>query len=102
MEMINMKKKQGISFYTLTGEIIKRRILPHSIPLECYKCCKELHIGDKVVRKRRKIYHQECYENMFINLPDNLDADEEFYIEFGYYPTSSSITTSSTISTFYE
>jgi hypothetical protein len=97
MEMSVMKKKQGLSYYTLTEEIIRRRLLPHSIPLECVMCRRELHIGDRVVRKRRKLYHQECYENTFIDLPDELDPDEEFYIEYGFYPTSSSITTSSTI-----
>jgi hypothetical protein len=95
MEMSVMKKKQGLSYYTLTEEIIRRRLLPHSIPLECVMCRRELHIGDKVVRKRRKLYHQECYENTFIDLPDELDYEEEFYIEYGYYPSS---TISSTIS----
>jgi hypothetical protein len=94
MEMSVMKKKQGLSYYTLTEEIIRRRLLPHSIPLECVVCRRELHIGDKVVRKRRKLYHQECYENTFLDIPDNLDPEEEFYIEYGYYP---SFTTSSTI-----
>jgi hypothetical protein len=92
-----MRRKQGISYYTLTERIIKQRLSPHSIALECVVCRRELHIGDKVVRKRRKIYHQECWENTFIDLPDELDPDEEFYIEYGFYPTSSSITTSSTI-----
>jgi hypothetical protein len=89
-----MKKKQGLSYYTLTEEIIRRRLLPYSIPLECVVCNKQLHIGDRVVRKRRKLYHQECYENTFIDLPDELDYEEEFYIQYGYYPS----TISSTIS----
>jgi hypothetical protein len=92
-----MRRKQGISYYTLTERIIRQRLSPHSIPLQCVVCRRELHVGDKVVRKRRKIYHQECYENTFIDLPDELDPEEEFYIEYGFYPTSSSITTSSTI-----
>jgi hypothetical protein len=91
MEMSVMKKKQGLSYYTLSEEIIRRRLLPHSIPLECVVCRRELHVGDKVVRKRRKIYHQECYENTFLDIPDELDYEEEFYVEYGYYPDNSTI-----------
>ena len=105
MEMSVMKKKQGISYYTLTEEVIRRRLSPHSIPLECVKCRRELYIGNRVVRKRRKLYHQECYENTFLDIPDELDYEEEFYIEYGYYPDSSTIASStipvSTIPTSY-
>jgi hypothetical protein len=92
-----MRRKQGISYYTLTEKIIKQRLFPHSIPLQCVVCRRELHVGDKVVRKRRKLYHQTCYEATFLDIPD-LDPEDEFFIEYGFYPTSSSITTSSTIS----
>jgi hypothetical protein len=82
------RRKQGISFYTLTERIIKQRLSPHSIPLQCVVCRRELHVGDKVVRKRRKLYHQTCYEATFLDIPD-LDPEDEFFLEFGYYPNNS-------------
>jgi hypothetical protein len=32
---------------------------------------------------------------MFIDIPDNLDPEDEFFIEYGYYPTSSTLNPSS-------
>jgi hypothetical protein len=87
-----MKKKQGISYYTLTEEIIRRRLSPHSIPLECVKCRRELHIGDRIVRRRRLLYHEQCYESTFIDIPDNFDLEEQYFIEYGYYLSTISAT----------
>jgi hypothetical protein len=90
-----MKKKQGISYYTLTEEIIRRRLSPHSIPLECVKCGLDLKIGDRIVRRRRLLYHEKCYENTFIDIPDEVLNQEDLdYIEHGEY---SEITSSSTL-----
>jgi len=92
--------KQTLRRYILTESVLRQRYLTRgwNLPLICYVCNKEIKIGDRIVRKRRKVYHEMCYENTFLDIPDELDYEEEFYIEYGYYPTSSSITTSSTIS----
>jgi hypothetical protein len=84
--------------YILTEDVLKRRFLSRGfkLPLVCSKCNGTINIGDSIIRKRRKVYHQECWENSFIDIPDNLDSADEFFIEYGFYPTSS-ITTSSTI-----
>jgi hypothetical protein len=90
-----MRKKQGLSFYILTEEIVKRRLSPHSISLTCSKCGKEIKIGQEIVRKRRKLYHLSCWNSMWLDIPDNLSTEEQFYVEQGFYPTT--ITTFSTI-----
>ena len=52
------------------------------------------------MHKRKRIYHIECWEQIWIDLPDDLSLEEEFYIEYGYYPsTISSTITVSTIPT---
>ena len=84
--------------YLLTEDVLKRRFLCRGfkLPLVCSKCSGTINVGDTIIRKRRKVYHQECWINSFIDLPD-LDPEDEFFIEFGYYPNNSTIA-SSTIS----
>jgi len=83
--------------YVLTENVLKRRFLSRGfqLPLVCSKCNGTISIGDTIIRKRRKVYHQECWDSMFIDIPDNLDPEDEFYIEYGYYPTSSTLNPSS-------
>jgi hypothetical protein len=85
--------KQTLRKYTLTESVLKQRYLTRgwNLPLICYVCNKEIKIGDRIVRKRRKVYHEMCYENTFLDIPDELDYEEEFYIQHGYYPDSSTI-----------
>jgi hypothetical protein len=84
--------KQTLRRYTLTERVLKQRYLKRgwNLPLVCYKCGRVINIGEKIVRKRSKVYHEACYEATFIDLPD-LDSEDEFFIEFGYYPNSSTI-----------
>jgi hypothetical protein len=63
--------------------------------LKCFRCERPIVIGDHVMHKRKKIYHYQCWEQIWIDLPDDLSPEDEFYIEHGYYPSS---TISSTIS----
>jgi len=90
--------KQTLRRYILTESVLKQRYLKRgwNLPLVCYKCGRVINIGEKIVRKRSKIYHETCYEATFLDIPD-LDPEDEFFIEYGFYPTSSSFTTSSTI-----
>jgi hypothetical protein len=90
--------KQGLTFYVLNEEVIRKRIARHNIELKCCICGGTLRVGDSVVRKRRKMYHRICWENTYIDIPDSiLDEEDLFLIESGNIGVSStfSITTSS-------
>jgi hypothetical protein len=95
-----MAPKQGLTYYTLTEEVIRKRIARYNLDLRCVLCGGTLQVGDNIVRKRRKLYHRTCWENSFIDIPDDILEPEDIqYIETGSIPVSSgfSITTGSTI-----
>jgi hypothetical protein len=95
-----MKQKQGLTFYVLNEEIIRKRLLRYNIKLVCCQCGGTLKIGDSIVRKRRNLYHRSCWENTFIDIPDSILEPEDIqYIETGSIAISSfvPITTGSTI-----
>jgi hypothetical protein len=96
-----MTPKQGLTYYVLNEEVIRKRIARHNIELKCCLCGGTLRVGDNVVRKRRKMYHQVCWESTYIDIPDNiLDEEDLHLIESGSIPTSTSMSiTSSTIQT---
>jgi hypothetical protein len=86
--------KQTLRRYILTESVLKQRYLKRgwNLPLICYLCNKEIKIGDRIVRKRSKVYHEACYEATFLDIPD-LDPEDEFFLEHGYYPSSTIPTT---------
>jgi hypothetical protein len=91
-----MTLKQGLTFYVLTEEVIRKRIARHNIKLECCLCGGTLRVGDSVVRKRRKMYHRICWENTYIDIPDSiLDEEDLRLIEDGSIPTSISFSITS-------
>jgi hypothetical protein len=93
--------KQGLTFYVLNEEVIRKRIARHNIELKCCICGGTLGVGDSVVRKRRKMYHRVCWESTYIDIPDDILDEEDLYlIEDGSIPVSSTLSiTTSTIST---
>jgi hypothetical protein len=96
-----MTPKQGLTFYVLSEEVIRKRIARHNIQLECCLCGGTLRVGDSVVRKRRKMYHRICWENSYIDIPDNILNEEDLcLIESGSIGVSSTLSiASSTIPT---
>ena len=73
---------KSISRYILDARKMKR--LPD---LECNICRQRLHIGDVVVRKHRKVFHQHCWDNSWIDISDDvLTPEEKYFVEFGFYP----------------
>ena len=91
-----MTPKQGLTFYVLTEEIIRKRIARHNIKLECCLCGGTLRVGDNVVRKRRKMYHRVCWKSTYIDIPDDILEPEDIqYIETGSIPVSSSFSITS-------
>jgi hypothetical protein len=85
--------KQTVSRYILDARKMKR--LPD---LECNICKQRLQIGDVVVRKHRKVFHEHCWDSSWIDIPDDiLTPEEEYLVENGFYPNES-IPTTSTIS----
>jgi hypothetical protein len=73
----------------LDEEILRKRILPYSITLVCSKCGRDIKLGEFIIRKRRKLYHQKCFNSMQIDVPDTiLDEEELFFIEHGYFPST--------------
>ena len=82
--------KQSISKYVLDSHRMKR------IPsFECNICGQRLQIGDVVVRKHRKVFHEHCWDSSWIDVPDNALTPEEWYfVENGVYPNESICTTS--------
>jgi hypothetical protein len=97
MEMIIMVKHKGMAHEYVMNEVRAKRLRNIGYDLKCSKCRKDLVIGDRVIHKRKRIYHISCWNNIWIDISDDLSPNEEFYIEYGYYPDSSTIT-SSTIS----
>jgi hypothetical protein len=93
--------KQGLTFYVLNEEVIRKRLTKYNIELKCYLCGGTLQIGDNIVRKRRKLYHRACWENSYIDIPDNILNEEDLcLIESGSIGVSSTLSiASSTIPT---
>jgi hypothetical protein len=59
--------------YVITKDVY-RRLISFKGSLICKKCSKELKIGDYVKGNRNsgtsKLYHCNCYDNLFIDLED--------------------------------
>ena len=100
MEMINMVKHKGQAHEYIMTEVRAKRLKNIGYDLKCSKCREPIVIGDRVIHKRKRIYHINCWNNIWMDIPDDLSPEEEFYIEYGYYPsTISSTITVSTIPT---
>jgi hypothetical protein len=88
-----MTPKQGLTYYVLSEEVIRKRLSRHNIPLRCCICGGTLYIGDDIVRKHRKLYHKTCWENAYFDIPDSiLEPEDMLYIESGSIPVSSTNT----------
>jgi hypothetical protein len=62
-------------------------------------CGGTLQVGDSIVRKRRKLYHRTCWENSFLDIPEDiLDEEDLRLIENGSIPVSSTFSITTTIS----
>jgi hypothetical protein len=91
-----MTPKQGLTYYVLSEEVIRKRLTKYNIELKCYLCGGTLQIGDNIVRKRRKLHHRICWENSYIDIPDSILEPEDIqYIETGSIPASSSFSITS-------
>jgi hypothetical protein len=96
-----MTPKQGLTYYVLNDEVIRKRLARRNIPLRCCICSGTLCIGDSIVRKHRKLYHKTCWENAYFDISDSILEPEDIqYIETGSIPVSSFVPiTTSAIST---
>ncbi|MEJ2272860.1 MAG: hypothetical protein P8X91_10430 [Candidatus Bathyarchaeota archaeon] len=60
--------------YVLKKDIYRRLLSFKGNNLVCKRCGKELKIGDYIKGSRNsgtsKLYHHDCYEEMFIELED--------------------------------
>jgi hypothetical protein len=60
--------------YVITKDIYSRLLSFKGKNLFCKRCSKELKIGDHIKGSRNsgtsKLYHAECYDQMFIDLED--------------------------------
>jgi len=90
-----MVKHKGQAHEYIMTEVRAKRLKNIGYDLKCSKCKELIVIGDRVIHKRKRIYHIQCWENIWMDIQDDLSREEEFYIEYGYYPS----TISSTIST---
>jgi hypothetical protein len=97
--------KQCLTFYTLTEDIVRKRLnkILQGRPLDslrCSICGRAFELNEKIVRRRKKLYHLSCFNNSIFDISDDvLDAEDILLIE-GYYANSSTINTSiSSIST---
>jgi hypothetical protein len=96
--MINMVKHKGQAHEYIMTEVRAKRLKNIGYDLKCSKCREPIVIGDRVMHKRKRIYHIQCWEQIWLDIPD-LDPEDEFFLEYGYYPeTISSSTVPSTIS----
>jgi hypothetical protein len=91
MEMINMVKHKGQAHEYVMDEVRAKRLKNIGYDLKCSKCREPIVIGDRVIHKRKRIYHLECWKNVWMDIQDDFSLEEEFYIEHGYYPDSSTI-----------
>jgi hypothetical protein len=90
-----MVEHKGQAREYIMDEKRMKRLKNRGYDLKCFRCDKPITIGDRIMHKRKRIYHIECWEQIWTDLPDDLSPEDEFYIEYGYYPSS---TISSTIS----
>jgi hypothetical protein len=90
-----MVKHKGQAHEYIMTEVRAKRLQNIGYDLKCAKCRKPIIVGSIVMHKRKKIYHIDCWNQLWIELPE-LDPEDEFFLEFGYYPT---IPLSSTIPT---
>lgn len=72
-KIYKLNKPQKQNEYVLT-ERMKKRLEASGKRIVCYHCEKTLKIGDKLVTRRanktssHKMYHQQCWESMFIEV----------------------------------
>ena len=93
-----MVEHKGQAREYIMDEKRMKRLKNRGYDLKCFRCDKPITIGDRIMHKRRRIYHIQCWEQIWLDIPD-LDPEDEFFLEHGYYPeTISSSTIPSTIS----
>jgi hypothetical protein len=93
-----MVKHKGQAHEYEMNEFRAKRLQNIGYDLKCSKCREPIVIGDRVIHKRKRIYHINCWNNIWMDIEDNLSPEEEFYVEYGYYASTISTTiTSSTI-----
>jgi hypothetical protein len=80
-----MVEHKGQAREYIMDEKRMKKLKNRGYDLKCFRCDKPITIGDRIMHKRKRIYHIECWEQIWIDLPDDLSPDEEFYIEYGYY-----------------
>jgi hypothetical protein len=92
-----MVEHKGQAREYIMNEKRMKRLKNLGYDLKCFRCERPIVIGDHVMHKRKKIYHYQCWEQIWIDLPDDLSPEEEF----GYYSeTISSSSIPSTISPY--
>jgi len=86
-----MVEHKGQAREYIMDETRMKRLKNRGYDLKCFRCDKPITMGDRIIHKRKRIYHIECWEQIWIDLPDDLSQEDEFFIEYGYYPDSSTI-----------
>jgi hypothetical protein len=92
--------KTPLTFYTLTEDIVRKRLnkILQGRPLEtlsCQICQRPFRLNEKIVRRRRKLYHLSCFNNSIFDISDDiLTLEEQYFVENGFYPNESISTTS--------
>ena len=87
-----MVKHKGMAHEYILDEARSKKLKNIGYDLVCSKCGKPLVVGEKVMHKRRRIYHIDCWNQIWIDIPDNLSPEDEFYVEYGYYASTISTT----------
>jgi hypothetical protein len=87
-----MVEHKGQAREYVIDETRMKRLKNRGYDLKCFRCDKPITIGDRIMHKRRRIYHIQCWEQIWIDLPDDLSPEDEFSIEYGH--SSSTISTS--------
>jgi hypothetical protein len=95
--------KQSLTFYVLDENTIRKRFkrILQGRPLDslrCSICGRAFELNQKIVRRRRKLYHLECFNNSIFEIDDSiLDSQDIALIESGTIPTSILCTIPSTV-----
>jgi hypothetical protein len=87
-----MVKHESQAREYIMNEARMKRLKNLGYDLRCFRCDKPITIGDRVMHKRKRIYHIQCWEQIWLDIPD-LDPEDEFFLEHGYYPSSTIPTT---------
>jgi hypothetical protein len=93
-----MVTKKGQVYVCILDDRRIKRLSGLGYKLECIVCHIPFNREETIVHKGKRLYHPQCWEIVWHDIPDNiLDKEDIYFIEYGDYPSTISTTIPTTI-----